>query len=155
TDLPIIVITVLFLRAMPPIVLSMLALFGGAFVLYLAVETMRHAADAQLVTSAPADEAVHDLRRGTLVNLLSPHPWLFWIGVGGPLLLQLAATSWQGASAFLLGFYGLLIGSKVILAAAVAGGRHYLSPAWYRRILFGSGMLLGVLGIGLLWDALR
>ena len=38
-------------------------------------------------TSSPVTRTA-DLRRSALVNALSPHPWLFWITVGGPLLVD-------------------------------------------------------------------
>jgi hypothetical protein len=57
------------------------------------------------------------------------------------------------AAAFLLGFYGLLVGSKLFLAWGVAYGRGVLSLGWYRRILAGSGALLVLLGGLLIWQA--
>ncbi len=68
--------------------------------------------------------------------------------MGSPIL----TTAWQAAivsaAAFLFGFYGLLIGSKIGLVWAVASGRHFLTDRAYRWILAGSGLLL--IGFGLL-----
>jgi threonine/homoserine/homoserine lactone efflux protein len=61
-----------------------------------------------------------DLRRAVLVNALSPHPWLFWITVGGPLLV---ADGFASGAAFLAGFYATLVGAKVAIAGVVAAGR--------------------------------
>ena len=153
SDLPIIVLTLLFLSSLSPFFLALLAGGGGLFIIYLGVDTIRHAPSSQLAV-VPANSApAQDLWRGTLVNLLSPHPWLFWLGVGGPLLLELSGASWLGGSAFITGFYALLIGSKVLIAAGVASGRRYLSQEWYRRLLLMSGVLLLILGAGLLIDA--
>jgi threonine/homoserine/homoserine lactone efflux protein len=84
-----------------------------------------------------------------LVNLLSPHPWLFWLSVGGPLLV----TAWRHGAiyggAFLLGFYGLLAGSKVVLAVMLSASRHRLSLPWYRGLLGASAGLLLVAAIAL------
>jgi threonine/homoserine/homoserine lactone efflux protein len=153
TDLPIIVLTLLFLQTLPPIFLALISAGGGLFVLYLGVETIRHAATARLAVTSVPGVMTQDLWRGTLVNLFSPHPWLFWLGVGGPLVSDLVRASWTQGALFLLGFYGLLVGSKIAIAAGIAGGRRYLSEGWYRRILLFSGGLLGLLGIGLLVDA--
>lgn len=66
------------------------------------------------------------------MNTLSPHPWLFWIGVGAPQTL----TAWQqspaGGVAFVACFYGMLVGSKMVVAVAVDAGRHRLSLRAYR-----------------------
>ena len=52
--------------------------------------------------------------------------------------------------AFLVGFYALLVGGKIAVALAIAGGRRYLSDMWYRRLLVGAGALLCVFGLLLL-----
>jgi threonine/homoserine/homoserine lactone efflux protein len=153
TDLPIIVLTLLFLQTLPPAFLALVFAGGGLFVLYLGVETVRHAATSRLAIAPVQGAMTQDLWRGTLVNLFSPHPWLFWLSVGGPLVSDLVRASWTQGALFLFGFYGLLVGSKIAIAAGIAGGRRYLSEGWYRRILLFSGGLLGLLGIGLLLDA--
>ena len=63
------------------------------------------------------------MRRAAAVNALSPHPWLFWATVGGPLLVQAGEESAALAVAFVAGFYVTLIGAKVALAGLVEAGR--------------------------------
>ncbi|MBP7964453.1 MAG: LysE family transporter [Caldilineaceae bacterium] len=144
TDVPIVALVLLTLNILPPWALTALSVGGGLFVIYLGIETLRSAPTAILSvqTDRPGRQ---DLLRGALVNLLSPHPWLFWIGVGGPLLLSAWGHSLWHGMAFLLGFYGLLIGSKIALAWAVGRGRTRLTPRWYRRLLYiGGGILIGM-----------
>ncbi len=152
TDVPIVALVLLTLNMLPSWALMGLSVAGGLFVIYLGVETWRSAPAATLSaqTDAPGRQ---DLWRGALVNLLSPHPWLFWIGVGGPLLLAAWGHSlWHGL-AFLLGFYGLLIGSKIVLAWAVGRGRTRLGTRWFRRLLYGGGALLIGMGVLILSQA--
>jgi threonine/homoserine/homoserine lactone efflux protein len=118
TDAPIIALSVLVLRELPEQVLAGLSLGGAAFVLWLAVDALR----GERLPSPGGD-----LRRAALVNALSPHPWLFWITVGGPLLVDGAAE----AVGFLVAFYVLLIGTKVAIAALVAAGRN---RGWRRAV---------------------
>lgn len=151
-DAPIILVSVLVFSALPPTLEIALTVGGGLFIIYLGVETLRTARHAHLAQIASgAQPASTDLWHGVLVNSLSPHPWLFWITVGGPLLTTAWRTNWWSAFAFLLGFYCLLVGSKMTIAMAVAGGRHFLSDAWYRRLLVLSGLLLCLWGALLLW----
>jgi threonine/homoserine/homoserine lactone efflux protein len=90
------------------------------------------------------------------VNLLNPHPYLFWFTVGGPFVVQSAAQSAFGAIlAFLGGFYGCLVGSKVLLALLVHSGRARLQSRGYRLTLQTSGVLLLVLGGMLIWEGIR
>jgi threonine/homoserine/homoserine lactone efflux protein len=63
------------------------------------------------------------LRQAVLVNALSPHPWLFWATVGGPLLVEAGDESAALAVAFLAGFYAMLVGAKVGMAGLVEIGR--------------------------------
>jgi threonine/homoserine/homoserine lactone efflux protein len=155
TDAPVILIAVLAVDALPAWAAAVLGAVGGCYVVYLGVETMRSARGATLDAGATQGSAANDLGRGVLVNLLSPHPWLFWITVGAPLLVTLWQRSpWQ-AAAFLLGFYALLVGSKLALALVVAGGRRRLDGPWYGRVLLASGAVLVVFGVLLLWQATR
>ncbi|MBP8291976.1 MAG: LysE family translocator [Caldilineaceae bacterium] len=152
TDAPIVIISLLLFSVLPPLLEMGLTIFGGLFLGYLGIETMRSARRAELATLAVAPQnASTDIWRGVLVNTLSPHPWLFWISVGGPTLTRIWTQGPLHALAFLLGFYGLLVGSKVLLALAIAHGRRYLTDRWYQRILLASGLLLIVFGALLLW----
>lgn len=150
TDLPVVALSVLAVGAFPTGVLPYLAAAGGVFVIFLGIDTYRKAPRASFEKTGPDPR---DLRRGLVTNILSPHPWIFWLGVGGPLLVSAWHQGVTRAAAFLLGFYGLLVGSKLFLAWGVAHGRGVLTVPWYRRVLAGSGLLLVVLGGILIWQA--
>ncbi len=153
TDAPIILTTMLIFSALPAWAEVALTAAGGLFVMYLGLETVLSARHARLASQGAVESQTQDLWRGAMVNALSPHPWLFWLSVGSPLLTASYRTSPWHAAAFLFGFYVLLIGGKVGLAFAVAGGRRYLTDSWYRRLMTASGLLLLVLGLLLLWQA--
>jgi threonine/homoserine/homoserine lactone efflux protein len=154
TDLPIIVVSMTVFAVLPPAIERTLTIAGALFIFYLAWEILRAARHAHLAaaTLAPGT-ATADLWRGMLVNFLSPHPWLFWIGVAAPLLTSAWQTGAWAATGFLVGFYGLLVGSKVLVAFGVAGGRRFLNDTWYRRLLGASAALLIFFGATLLWQA--
>lgn len=127
SDAPIVVLSVVVLDGLPDEVVSAIAVGGGAFVVTLGLQALRDAG-----RPPAAEPAAHrEVGRAVLVNLANPHPWLFWLGAGGPLLLRAGERSAWAAAAFLIGFYGLLVGTKVVLAGAVAAGR--------RRLLAGRG----------------
>lgn len=153
TDLPIILLSLWVLDRLPAGFLQAVGLLGGLFVIYLGVETWRDIPKARL--DAPSAAPVRrDLGRGVLVNLLSPHPWLFWLTVGGPLVLRYADQGLTAAGAFLLGFYALLVGSKILLAGGMAGARHRLDDRIYRGLLLVGGTILVGLGLLLVWESL-
>ena len=155
TDTPIILTTLLIFNALPPLFESAITVVGGLYVIYLGVDTVRSARHAQLAAAGPSAEAASvDLWQGALVNILSPHPWLFWIAIGSPTLARAWQAGWPYAVAFLAGFYTLLVGGKIAVAAAAAGGRRFLTGAWYRRLLWAAGLLLCLFGGLLLWQVI-
>jgi threonine/homoserine/homoserine lactone efflux protein len=145
TDVPIVALCVLVLQGLPDQVLAALSLAGAVFVGHLAVEALRPAA------ARPAAAAASDLRRGALVNVLSPHPWLFWITVGGPLLVEAAERSAALAAGFVAAFYVLLVGTKLTLAGLVALGRR---DSWSRAVAPVSAALLTLAAVALLADGI-
>jgi hypothetical protein len=62
-------------------------------------------------------------------------------------------TAWHHnavyGAAFLLGFYGLLVGSKAALAILLAASRRWVTLRWYRRLQAASGGLLVAAGAAL------
>ena len=126
TDAPIVALSALVLSNVSEDVLAALSLAGAAFVLYLAADALRERPE-----DAEPPSAARDLHRGAVVNALSPHPWLFWITVGGPLVVDAADRSAVLAGGFLVAFYALLVGTKLVIAALVAAGRN---RSWRRAV---------------------
>lgn len=114
SDAPIVVACVLVLRELPEQALAALSLAGALFVAWLAWDALH--ADSSSGGST-------DLRRAVLVNALSPHPWLFWLAVGGPLLVEAGHRSAVLAVAFAAGFYITLVGAKVAVAGLLDAAR--------------------------------
>lgn len=153
TDTPIILCCLLILSGWSgnrP-ALGALSLAGGAFVAWLGLGTLRTRGLAAL----PPGVAPRSLGKGALVNLLSPHPYLFWLMVGVPMLLKARAGGGFGVAAFLAGFFCCLIGSKVLVAWLSARSRGLLQgPAylWTMRLL---GALMLAFAALLARDGLR
>jgi threonine/homoserine/homoserine lactone efflux protein len=153
SDLPVVPLCVLVLDGLPARVVAAIAIAGGALVAVLGIQSLRAPA---LDSAAVRPVGLRDVGRAVLVNLANPHPWIFWISVGGPVLLRAAGVSTMAAVAFVAGFYGLLVGTKLVLAAATAAGRRRLLAGCGLRIamrlaallLIGAGVLLISEGIG-------
>jgi len=150
TDAPIILAALLIVGAVPDWGARALGIAGGGFLIWMGLDALR----APPPGDAPSSPW-GSLWRAMLTNWLNPHPWLFWLPVGGPLLV----AAWRAAgpaavAAFLLGFYGLLVGSKVVLAEIVSRSRRFLQGRAYRWVMRGSGLLLIVLGLIVLVEQL-
>ena len=153
TDAPIIVVALVLAAKLAELrpLLGIVSLAGGAFVLYLAWDSLR---PARVDPEAPA-EPPRSWFKGILTNLLSPHPWLFWLTVGAAILAKAIAQSWLVAVAFLFGFYLLLVGSKVMVALMAGRSRDLLAGRPYRVVMRVLAVLLGVFAILLFREGLR
>jgi len=127
--------------------LAALSLGGALVVAQLAFAQWR-----AVLPEAGSAAAGGVLRRAAAVNLLNPHPWLFWITFGGPLLAAASNASLWLAVAFLFVFYLLLVGSKVVLALLTARWGRGLTVIGYRRVCNVLGLFLIVFAIRLGWD---
>lgn len=120
--------------------------FSGAFLLfYLAWENWRH----PLPDTDHGSESPHSILQGALVNMLSPHPWLFWFTVGAPLLHDAWKQHVLYALLFLSAFYLFLVGAKVVTALSLGlygrllQDRHrVLIMRFLASVLFGFAFLL-------------
>lgn len=151
SDLVVVAGTLLVLQQLPEQAMGWLALAGAVFVAWTGVHTIRDSRGATLTTDGTAQRAAarQALWQAALVNLLSPHPWLFWATVLGPLTITTWADSPGGAVALIAAFYVSIVGSKALIAVLVARGRHLLTDRAYRAALAVAGALLVVAAIAL------
>ena len=163
SDMPIILLAVLVVGQLPHVALGWLGVAGGMFVVYLGIESIRAARST--LEATPSERSLDAfaserpravLARAVLTNLLNPHPYLFWATAGAQLLLRTSADDGlAGAGLFLIGFYALLVGSKLLIALIVNQSRGWLGGRGHRRVLAGSGVLLAGLGLLLAFDGAR
>ena len=135
-----------------------ISLAGAVFVFYLGIDLFRHSTPLAVSETETAESPTSyrkTLGKGLLANALSPHPWLFWMTVGGPLIVRAFDQKARYSVGFLAGFYGLLVGSKIFFAALVARSRSFLTGRVHGVILKILGVFLCGLGILLLRESLR
>jgi threonine/homoserine/homoserine lactone efflux protein len=153
SDVVVVGVVLLALGRIPTGWLAVLGVVGGVAVAVVGLRTVGEGRYATL--STPTGESggtVTALGRGSLVNLLSPHPWISWLTALGPLTVATWRDSPPAGIFLVVGFYATLVGSKVAVAALVAGGRRRLTDAGYRRAVVGAGLLLVVLGALMVLD---
>jgi threonine/homoserine/homoserine lactone efflux protein len=141
SDLPVILLALVFAAqaAQAQRVLGILSLLGGTFLLFLVYGSFR-----PVPTDAGQAEPPKSLLKGTLVNLLNPHPWLFWLTVGAGTLAECMKRGWLVAGAFLGVFYFALVGSKVMIAIMAGRARQFIQGRAYRIVMGLLGVLLAV-----------
>jgi threonine/homoserine/homoserine lactone efflux protein len=140
SDIPIVVVSLIFLSwfARSQMALAVVAILGSVFVAYLGYDCLTSgglATDTQLSGIKPAG-------KGILVNILNPHPYLFWITVGAPILFKAWQASIFAVAAFFLSFYLLLVGSKIVVAILVHRSKTFLNNRGYIWIMRALGVAL-------------
>jgi len=150
SDLVPVLLSLLLAHSMPAWAARVLSVVGGGFVVYLGVAAFRNRRP-DLDGNAPVSAAA-DYVRGALANMLNPHPWIFWLGAGAPLLRSASARGGEYAAGWLLLFYLGLVGTKCALALALGAGRRLLSDRWLARLVVVSAGLLVLLGGWLVWQ---
>ncbi len=81
---------------------------------------------------------------GFIANFLNPNPYLFWFTIGAPTILEALGVGLMAAVSFVLAFYAMLVGSKMLIAAAVGRSRGFLKSGVYVAIIRGLGVVLFV-----------
>lgn len=151
TDFPIILLSTLVLARLANYrpLLGLISLLGGVFVLYLAYGTLR----TESLHVTPGDPQPQSFIKGAMVNALSPHPYLFWLIVGAPMIVKGWAESAPAAVAFVAGFLGCLVGAKVCCALLAGKSKRLLCGKAYGYLMRVLGVLLLLFAFLLLKDA--
>jgi threonine/homoserine/homoserine lactone efflux protein len=152
TDLPIILTSIFVLARLANFrtILGIISLIGGLFVLYLAYESFQ--TSRLRINIQDADP--RSLRKATVVNVLNPHPYLFWFSIGAPTIIKTWKENQFTAVAFVAGFYICLIGSKVFTATLVSKSRQFFMGKTYMYLIRALGILLLIFALLLFRDGL-
>lgn len=140
SDLPIVLLTVFILSRLANFhgVLGGISLVGGVVIFLMGIKGIR---TSELVLDMDT-KASRSLSKGVLVNMLSPHPYLFWLSVGAPAMTKAWAITPGAAAAFVMSFYLFLVGSKVGFAWAVGRSKTFLKGRVYVVTMKGLGFVL-------------
>jgi len=141
TDAPIIILTIFLAAGLSEfnMLLGVISFAGGFFILYLGIKIIFSSSVPGVEIS---DTPSNALRKGILVNALSPHPYLFWFTVGAPMMAKAMAINNFYVIAFIAGFYILLVGSKIALAVIAGKSRALLEGRSYLHVMRILGIIL-------------
>lgn len=153
TDIPIVLLTIFILSKMASsdIVLGLISILGGIFIAYLGYDSIR----SKGIEIDVQNLKPKSIRKGIIVNILSPHPYIFWLMVGAPITVKAYQASPVAAFVFIIAFYVMLIGSKISIALIVDKSRAILKNKvfiWTLRIL---GLVLLIFAILLIKEGIR
>lgn len=150
TDALVVVLALTVLQQVPQRPLAALGVVGAALVVLIGVSTIRDARTAQLRAGELVPESAWvTVRRAYAVNIVSPHPWVAWLTVLGPLAVSYGRDATLTGVLFVGAFYVAIVGAKAVLAVLVGLGRRRLRDAGYRRALVVAGALLVGAGVAM------
>jgi threonine/homoserine/homoserine lactone efflux protein len=152
TDIPIVLVTLFLLSKMVNFeaVLGIISILGGIFIAYLGLDSIR----TRGIEIDIQDLKHKSMKKGIIINLLSPHPYLFWLMVGAPITIKAYQESFGAAAAFIIAFYALLVGSKIGVALLVDRSKAFLKNRafiWTIRVL---GLVLLIFAVLLVREGL-
>jgi threonine/homoserine/homoserine lactone efflux protein len=133
TDLPI-VVSVLFILShltSSNFVIGIIAFFGACYLIYSGMESLKIKQNSFELKLEKKDA----LKRGIIVNFGNPHPYIFWLSIGGPIIFKSLNTHIWATVLFIIGFYSFLVGSKVIVALIVEKSKYFINSKYYFSII--------------------
>ena len=154
TDGPVLIASVWLLSGIPhrDFTLGLLSAAGSVFLLVMATSYFRNPAAGQRLrpTTNPSS-----LGKGMLVNFLSPYTYLFWFGIGAPVLLKVHEAHPAAPYLFLAVFYTVMIGANLAFALGSAQWGPLMKTRYYHYALRGLGLALGGFALMLGIEAVR
>jgi threonine/homoserine/homoserine lactone efflux protein len=153
TDFPIVCLSVFLLAKISSYsyILGAISIAGALFICWLSYESIT----AKGVEIETAKKGERSLRKGVVNNLLNPHPYIFWITVGAPNTLKANQHSLLSAVLFVLGFYLLLVGSKIVVVLIVDRSKTFLKSRVYIYIIKALGASLLLFAVLFFRDGLK
>lgn len=155
SDIPLILVILLLLNEIPPDFLRLIGLAGGIFALYISWglwRQWRHPDPVQATNPEPGG-GESSFKRGMLMNILSPGPYTFWALINGPILIEALRQSGVHAAAFLLGFYGVFIGTMLVIVLVFNQARR-LGGKVQRALTLASILILVIFGFVLIYRSI-
>jgi len=153
TDPPIILLTLFVLSRLSNFhgILGVISLIGGVLVMVMGIQGLKaRGLEIDLHRTRP-----RSLAKGILVNILSPHPYLFWLSVGSPIMTKANHHHFFWAAGFVISFYVLLVGAKITLATLVGKSKSFLKGRIYIYTMKFLGLALCALALFLFKDGVR
>lgn len=145
TDLPIIAISYIILANLKSYgqIIGAICFLGSIFLLSMARDMWR--------TKPPTINqdlgTANSIKKGIFSNLLNPAPYLFWLTIGTPILIQDQTSSSTEKVAFIIGMFAVMICTKVGIALGVRHSSNFLQGKAYLVALRVSAIIFAIFAV--------
>jgi pimeloyl-ACP methyl ester carboxylesterase/threonine/homoserine/homoserine lactone efflux protein len=153
SDLPIVLGTVFVLSRLSNVhvFIGAISFVGAAFLTYLGYESVTFkGVDLETIREKP-----RSLKKAVVTNILNPHPYIFWLSIGAPLILKALRIHVSNVVLFVAPFYILLVGSKLIVAVVTGKSRRFLKAKGYIYTMKALGLALLLFAVLFLVEGFR
>ncbi|MCP4344891.1 MAG: LysE family transporter [Desulfobacterales bacterium] len=153
TDPPIVIAAIFILSSVSDIlpIIGVISLCGGIFLVYLGYESIVFKG-VDINDSLVMPQSV---KKGIIANFLNPGPYLFWISIGSPLVLEAWDIGFMWAFLFIALFYLFLVGSKILVSVIIGKSRVFLKSRYYIYIIRLLGIILLVFAVRFFMEGLK
>jgi threonine/homoserine/homoserine lactone efflux protein len=150
TDAPIVTCSILLIIELSKVnlLLSFMSMLGGSYIIYLGMKDIL----TNEINSVPESLKTNSLSKGIIANFLTPHPYIFWITIGSPLVIKYSEQNYLAAIFFIAAFYLLLVGSKIFFATFTEYMGKFIKNKYYVIIIKVLGFLLLLFGIYIFYE---
>ena len=122
-----------------------IAVIGGLALIVFGILTIAGSRTASLSTaSGPA--LTDPYLAGLLTSAANPYFWIWWLSVGGALLISSLEGGLLFAAVFMIGHWSADTAWYTFVSAGIARGRTFLSDTAYHRIMAACGIFLILFG---------
>jgi threonine/homoserine/homoserine lactone efflux protein len=141
-------------------VLTVIAVAGGAMLLWMGIDMLRSAGKLSLLSEdseAPAGGLVnvHPFWAGILTSLSNPYWILWWATIGLGYMIIARELGMSGLSAFLVGHVMAELVWYTVVSMLVTGGKRWLSDGLYRGIIRVCAVTLVFFAVYFGWHGLN
>ena len=123
-----------------------IAVLGGLALIAFGLLTVKGSKKASLDTPT-SNSAQNPYLAGVLTSAANPYFWIWWLSIGGAMVIDGLKGGLILASLFMIGHWGADFGWYTLVSASLDKGRSVLSEANYQRILALCGCFLIVFGL--------
>jgi len=135
-----------------------IGIVGGIFLLYLGWGMSRDALKGKISLDLDDREAagggMHPVLAGALISLSNPYWSMWWATVGLWYIRQAQTGGVQAVTYFYSGHILADLAWYSLVAAAVAGGRRFITQRLYSGVLVVCGLFVLGMGVYFVWDAI-
>ncbi len=148
TDIPLILLIIFILKKFENlnVIFDILYVIGGTILIYLGFKDL-------LIKKISLNFEISkfsSFRKGLITNLSNPHPYIFWIFIGVPFVVE---GNVHQMISFILSFFIGIVSSKILIALTVEKSKTFIESKNYIYIVKISGIILITFGFMLLTKA--